>query len=314
MINKDFYKHKPILVTGGDGFIGSHLVKRLVKMGGKVLVLTHSKNLLYLDKIKNKLEKVIPCDIIKKEEVKKIDDDLDVIFHLAADISVSDSIKNPEKTRITNVTGTKNILDLAMEKNVRKFVYVSTSAVYDWSDNPINEESRIKPSNPYGKTKLEGENLCLEYKKKFALNIAIPRLFNVYGVGQQNDSFALFIKNALNNKNITIEGEGNQKRDFINVKDVVSALLLMGSEELPNTPIVNFGTGKGTKIIALAEKIIKMSNSSSKIVNTMPRENDGSSVCDYNKAKKLLKWEPKIMINEDLKEMIEWAKGGYHNG
>jgi len=313
MIDEDFYKNKSILVTGGDGFIGSHLVKRLVEIGSKVIVLTHSKNLLFLDKIKNKLEKIICCDITKKEDVKKINDNMNIIFHLAADISVSNSIKNPEKTRITNVIGTKNILDLAVEKKVKKFVYVSTSAVYDWSNHLINEKSEIKPSNPYGKTKLEGENLCLEYKKKFAINVAIPRLFNVYGVGQQNDSVASFTKKALNNENIAVEGEGNQKRDFINVKDVVSALLLMGSGKLTDNPIINFGTGIGTEIIALAEKIIKISNSSSKIIHTKARKNDGSSVCDYSKAKKLFKWEPKIMINDGLEEMIQWAKGGYHN-
>ena len=158
------------------------------------------------------------------------------------------------------------------------------------------------------------ENLCFEYKDKFLLNVAIPRFFNVYGIKQNSDVVASFIKNALNNKDIIIEGDGKQKRDFINITDVVNAFLLMGSEESAKNQIINFGTGKGITIVELAEKIIKISNSSSKVVHTKSRDGDGHYVCDYKKAKMILGWEPEMGINEGLKEMIEWAKsGGYYD-
>jgi UDP-glucose 4-epimerase len=305
---EDFYNNKSILVTGGDGFIGSHLVERLVRAGGEVSVLSHSDSLRNLGHIEDKLKKVIRCDIKRKDEVERIKVDLDIAFHLAAKISISESIREPESVRAVNVGGTKNILDLAVREEAERFVYVSTSSVYDWSDRPISEKGKINPPTPYGKTKLEAEHLCIECQEKFVRGVAIPRFFNAYGPRQRSDVVALFVKKALNDRDIIIEGDGKQKRDFINVKDIVNALLLMGSVKSAANKVVNFGLGKGTEIVALAEKIIELSGSSSKIVHAEARTNEGSSVCDYSRARNLFSWEPTVSLNQGLSEMIEWAK------
>ena len=308
MIGEDFYKNKSVLVTGGGGFIGSHLVGKLIDLGAKVYVILHSNKLDNLQKIKDKIECIFCCDISVKESVEKIEPNFEIIFHLAANISVNESMGDPEKIRATNVVGTRNILDLAVKKKVKTFAYVSTSKVYNWSDDPINENSEIRSSSTYSQTKLEGEKLCFEYGKKHYIGITVSRFFNAYGIRQRGGAIALFTKKALSNKNIIIEGNGKQKRDFIHVNDIVQALILVGSKKAARNQTFNFGTGVGTEIIQVANTIIKLTKSSSKITHIKARKDEGSSTCDYQKAKNLLNWEPKISLEDGLKEVIKWVK------
>ncbi|MFH1174632.1 MAG: NAD-dependent epimerase/dehydratase family protein [archaeon] len=311
----DYYKNKNILVTGGDGFIGSHLVEKLIHAAANTYVISQFETLVNLDAASDAVREIFVGDITNKNNLTAIQKRLgkvDVVFHLAADLSVTESITNPEKVRKTNVVGTENMLAMAVQLGAKRFVYTSTSTVYGWSVQPVCEDMPPSPRTPYAMTKLAGEKLCKTYANRYGLEITIPRLFNAYGERQRNDVLPSFIKKALHNEDIPLEGEGKQKRDFLHVDDITNALLIMGSHPLAKNEIINFGTGKNIKISAVAEKIIKMSGSSSNLVHVAPRKNDGSSVCDYAKAKLLLGWTPKIGLDRGLRRTIAWAKTDPH--
>jgi UDP-glucose 4-epimerase len=266
------------LVTGGEGFIGSKIVERL--------------NCESYDKKSGQ-------DILDKERLSKAFEDLDIIFHTAAKISVPESQEKSAEYYSVNVEGTKNIVNLSDSK----IIFSSSAAVYGEYDRKVSEDDKLNPESNYATNKVEGEELI---SKKNGISL---RYFNVYGLGQGNAGvIAIFIKKALKNEDLIITGNGNQERDFIYVDDVVDANIAAVSYSGPEK-VFNIGSGKSIKLRDLAKLIIKLCCSKSKIILEKPRHGDLFYSCaDITKAKNKLNWTPKTNLETGLKKTIEFYK------
>ena len=320
---EDFYKGKKVLVTGADGFMGSHLTERLTNYGANVVafvrgsVLTTSSNpqLRNINHLKNKA-KIISGDIASHDTVEIIKKEKpEIIFHLAAEAYVNKSFEQPREVIDANVTGTLNVLHACLTEEMKpaawinRIVCTSSSEIYGTYDEPIKESFVMNPSSPYGASKAAADRLAYSYFNTYHLPIAIIRPFNTYSPRHTYDAPPKFISMALEGKDITLYGDGEQSRDLSYVDDTVDGFLIMGSDEKAIGQAVNFGTGVDTKIIDLAKKIIEISGSNSKIIHMPPRKSEVMRLCCNNsKAKELFNWRPKISIEEGLKRNIEWAK------
>lgn len=298
-------------VTGGCGFIGSHLVEELSKEHEVIVIDDLSSG--SLKNIQGLEVEFVKGSITDLKLLKQVFVDVDVVFHLAALVSVQESIKNPIKTNNVNVNGTLNVLIAARDRNVRKVVFSSSCAVYgDTDELPINEVSKPNPKSPYAVTKLAAENYCKVFHEVYGLKTTILRYFNVYGPKQDvNSEYAAvipeFIRRILNGIPPTIYGDGKQTRDFVFVKDVVRANIVAAKSN--KTGIFNIASGKGVSIIELAQIISKIVGKNLKPTHDKPREGDiRHSVGDISKAKKVLGFKPEYSIEEGLKETIEWFK------
>ena len=294
-----------VMVTGGGGFIGSHLVKALLKQGYEVFVLDRlNETKISLD---GKKANLISADITDKKRIDSVIKDtgtIDFVFHLAAQVSVAFGEANPEENRKINVDGTRNILDLAKACNAKGFVFFSSAAVYgDAKSFPIKETDPTEPINQYGLSKLKAEALCLKYTNSF--DVVIIRPFNVYGPKQKpgDDVVSVFIDKISKGEPLTFFGDGSQTRDFIFVDDVVSFSVSV----LKNTPVrqavFNVGTGKETTIKELAELLMKLKGTRVPVVHLKehPREIK-RSVADISKIK-ALGFEP-TPLEEGLKKTL----------
>ena len=321
---KEFYQEKKVLVTGADGFIGSHLTERLVDYGANVIIFVKDNTLLHgsnlpklnnLSHLKDKI-KVLSGNIASHDVINLIKREKpEIVFHLAADAYVNKSFNQPREVIQTNVDGTLNILhaclneEMKPESFIKRIVVTSSSEVYGTYDNPIKEDFELKPSSPYGASKAAADRLAFSYYFTYNLPIAIIRPFNTYGPRHTYDAPPKFISLALAGKDITIYGDGEQSRDLMYVDDTVDAFLIMGMNEKAIGEAVNFGTGEDVKIIDLAKKIIEISVSNSKVIHLPPRLSEVKRLCcDNSKAKKLFDWEAKVSIDEGLKRNIEWVK------
>lgn len=289
------------LVTGGAGFVGSELTQQLIEKGHEVAVLDKKP-------IKNKethSEKIkfIKGDIRNKKDVEKASENIETVFHLAAKISVNESMKKPEKYIDNNVTGTTNVLEVNRDK---KIVNVSSAAAYGTPQKiPIKEQHPLLPESFYGVSKKLAEELSKSYREIYDTNITIARPFNIYGKGQNPDNpyagvITIFIDKAKKNKPLTIFGDGEQTRDFIHKKDVAKALIKIQGKNKN----FNIGTGKEVTINKLAQTIIKVTDSDSQIQHDDPREGDiRKSRADISKLRET-GWKPKITLKEGLKDLI----------
>jgi len=229
----------------------------------------------------------------------------DVVIHLAAKISVSESIKNPESTFNNNVKGTQNVLDACSKNNIKKIIAVSTAAVYQnvLSQTILDESSPVEPLSPYGVSKLEMENKIINFTSKNNTNAIILRLFNVYGLGQSPEYAGVitkFLSDLSNNNSLTIFGDGKQTRDFIYIDDVINAIILSLDKTI--TGIYNIGSGHSISILDLAKLMIKQSGKNLKILFTKPRSGEILfSNASIQKAKKHLFFSPQFQISEGLK-------------
>ena len=321
---KEFYNGKKVLVTGADGFIGSHLTERLVNYGANVIIfvkdnsLLHGSNLPKLNNLSHLKDnvKVLSGNIASHDIINLIKRERpEIIFHLAADAYVNKSFNQPREVIQTNVDGTLNILHACLNEDmkpaefIKRIVVTSSSEVYGTYDSPIKEDFELRPSSPYGASKAAADRLAFSYYFTYNLPIAIIRPFNTYGPRHTYDAPPKFISLALAGKDITVYGDGEQSRDLMYVDDTVDGFLTMGMNEKAIGESVNFGTGKDTKIIDLAKKVIQISNSNSKIIHLPPRLSEVKRLCcDNSKAKQLFYWEAKVSIDEGLRKNIEWVK------
>ncbi len=299
-----------VLVTGGAGFIGSHTVELLLKEGYEVKILDNlcsgkKENISsILDRVK-----LIIGDIRDKDVLRNAIKDSQYIIHLAAVVSVDEAIENPIKTFEVNSQATVQLLEFARIFDIDKVVYASSTAVYgEPIDIPLREDHPTRPINPYGAAKLAGESAMEAYNKTYALSTISLRYFNVYGPrmrgGQYAGVISKFLEAARIDEELKIYGDGNQTRDFIHVYDVANAnKIALESHEVG---VFNIGTGKETKIIDLANLIIRLMGSRSRVLFVEPRPGDiYRSVADITKARRILHWEPKISLEEGLKSLIE---------
>ncbi|MFH1174633.1 MAG: GDP-mannose 4,6-dehydratase [archaeon] len=314
----NYWKNKRVLVTGADGFMGSHLCEKLIELGANVSVFVRYVShppvedlfLRNVGHIQHKFEHIIRGNIGSPEANKLIRQNKpEIIFHLAADAYVPHSFTNPVEVIESNIMGTLNVLEAARELDTERVVCTSSSEMYGPCDGPIHEEYPLYPTSPYAASKLAGDRLAYAYFNTYNLPIAIIRPFNTYGPRHTYDVIPKFIKLALENKPLTVYGDGKQTRDLSYVTDMITAFLIMGSHKKAIGEAVNFGTGQDIRIQDVAEKIIKYTGSTSPIIHVQPRLSEVSKLLvDYSKAKKLFGWEPNVFIDEGIQLNIEWAK------
>ena len=272
-----------ILVTGGTGFIGAHLVDKLIELGHDVIVISNKE-----PKRKNKKTKYAKGDITKKGDVEKAMIGCSVVFHLASLIDARSS--DQKEMQRVNILGSKNVFSPAT-KNKCKIIFTSSAAVY--GDSKTKEDSRCKPISDYGKSKMEAEKLL-------GKDAFIVRLFNVYGPGGKG-AVNIFCENIMENKPVNIYGNGLQTRDFVYVSDVVDALIL----GMKSNGIYNVGSGTEITVKELIEKIEKISRKKAKI-NYLPanKQEIRKSKADISKIKNL-GWKPKVSLEEGIRNIIE---------
>ena len=285
-----------IFVTGGAGFIGTHLCKKLTTLYQVTVYDNFSNSNKKNFSILKNLTLVVG-DILDNSKLVNSMKNHDIVIHLAAKTDVIDSINNPENTFQTNVQGTQNIIDSCKSHNISKIIVTSSASVYQSSDKSISETNTTKPSSPYGQSKLSMEKITTESK----INYSILRLFNVYGTGQSSGVIAKFKKNISENIPITIFGDGEAIRDFIHIDDIVDGIILSMKSA---SGIYNIASGNGTSITDLAKLLIELFGKNSKIVYQPARKGEIIySVSDITKSQNELGFNPKIVLNEGLKTL-----------
>ncbi len=260
-----FFTNKKVIVTGGAGFIGSHLVEQLVARGAQVTVLDSliTGNQENLAAVASAI-RFVQGDIRNKEVCQELLQESFAVFHLAAQVSVPESFDDPQLCYETNITGTFNLLQAAAKHKVKRFVFSSSCAVYGDKPGTCSESTECNPLSPYAYSKLMGEQLCQHYSKLFKLPTIVLRYFNVFGPRQNPNSqyagvIAKFSECFKNKRPVTIFGDGSQSRDFVPVSQVVSANLLLSTlnEQLCSGNPINIATGKSSSILEIFEKLKK---------------------------------------------------------
>ena len=303
-----------ILVTGGAGFIGSHLVDELVKEGFEVTVLDDLST-GRIENIKHHLEegkiRFVVGDIRSREDVEEALEGAEIIFHLAGITSVPYSVRYPSVTYEVNVDGTRNLLEACLRGNVERFIYVSSCAVYGEPEYlPIDERHPTNPISPYAESKLEAERVCMRFQEAYGLKTTVFRLFNVYGPRQRNDQYggviASFIERLRKGMSPIIYGDGEQTRDFIHVSDVVRAFLLAMNHNGAVNRVFNVATGVPTSINQLAQLVIELLGAEGvKPQYRDAREGDiRHSYADIREAVKHLGFKPAVSLREGLSTLI----------
>ena len=300
------------LVTGGAGFIGAHIVKELVRQGQQVTVLDNLSggNLKNLAPVKDQIT-FIQGDICDFADVMDACDGVDYVLHLAALISVAESMEKPRETAEINVQGTVNVLEAAKQCGVKRVVFSSSAAVYGTRPElPYEETTPIDCQSPYAWSKQAGAELCQLYTKAYGLEAVALRYFNVFGPGQNPNSayaavIAKFMQLAAENKPLGIDWDGLQSRDFVSVKDVVQANLLAATKGVPGE-IYNVASGRTCTLLELADTIEKVSGRKLGRVSRPKRPGDVHE-SSANIAKiTALGYKPCVTLEEGLREM--WAE------
>ncbi|MBI5159756.1 SDR family NAD(P)-dependent oxidoreductase [Candidatus Micrarchaeota archaeon] len=307
-----------ILVTGGAGFIGSHLVDRLVERGDEVVVYDNfspyysgkEKNIQKHVDGKNKNFQLVRADILDFEKLCASIKGCDAVVHLAAQPGVRYSLENASEVAKINVDGTVNVLEACVKSTVKKLVFGSSSSVYgDVEKLPAREEYACNPISPYGASKLAGEKFCECYSRMFGLQIPILRFFTVYGPRQRPDmGIHKFVKAVMDGGEITVFGGGKQTRDFTFVSDIVEGVSSAVDKKVETTPI-NLGGGNNISVNELVKAIEEACGKKAKIKNVEWQKGDVKDTLASNeKAGKLLVWKPRVKIHDGLKEYVKWRQ------
>jgi len=308
--------YSKVLVTGGAGFIGSHLVDRLLKNGFEVHVIddlsTGKLNNVTYHQGKENFQ-FIKGDIRDFNLIKKTVTDIDAVFHEAALVSVPRSVENPVLTNEVNVTGTLNLLKACADLDVKRFIHASSSSVYGETEVlPKREDLNPQPISPYAVSKLAAESYARAFYEVYGLETVCLRYFNVYGPRQAYGPYSgviiIFINQLLSDQPPTIFGGGEQTRDFTNVQDTVEGNMLALKRKSAVGQVFNIATGVATTINQLAEMLREiMGKTDLKAVYKGPRPGDiRHSYADISKAKRILGYEPKTSLREGLTQLVKW--------
>ena len=311
---------KRILITGGAGFVGSHLCEDLVRNGYSVKILDDFSagtvnNIMELFKYRS--FKMIRGSVTDRKLVAEAISDVDIVIHLAAQVHVDKSIIEPKQTFEVNTLGTLNILDAALEHDIELVVYASTSEVYGSAKQiPMTEDHPLNPASPYAASKAAADRLCFSYYNTYNLPVVIVRCFNTYGPRQRDIGYAAaipkFIRRIQRNLPPIIYGDGKQTRDYMFVNDAVNAYkLVLKSPKNVLGKAVNFGTGKEISIEDLAKMILKLAGNNSNPLHVSARPGEVTRLCaDTTLAKKELGFEPKYTLEKGLTEFLQWYREG----
>ena len=305
---------KTVLVTGGAGFIGSHLCERLVKDGYQVICLDNL-SAGRLDNIKDFQDKLTfiqgdANNLVDLEPIFK-DNKLDAVFHYAAVVGVRRTAENPLEV-LDDIKGIRNIFGLALRYGKPKVVFASSSEVYgEPVEIPEKEDGHINPKISYAVVKLYGEKMVEAYWQKYQLPAVALRFFNVYGPRQESSDYGfvmgIFIKRVLAGQPPMIFGDGSQTRDFVFVDDNIEACVLAWQSEKTNGQVINIGTGKPTTILDLAEAVIEASGQTQIKPEFVPARDDiKHRFPDIAKMQRLLNFRPKVSLKDGLRKTISY--------
>lgn len=313
-------KGKKVFVTGAGGFVGSHLVEELVKIGARVRALVHynSRNdwgmLEDLDKAVLREVEVVTGDIRDGEALKWMIKDQAVVFHLAALIGIPYSYVNPRDVIETNILGSLNLLLAALDSNIDKFVHTSTSEVYGTAKYiPMDEKHPLNPQSPYAASKVSADQLALSFYRSFSLPVGIIRPFNIYGPRQSARAvIPNMIIQGLEGSRLKL-GSVFPTRDLTYVEDAVRGFILFAQSDKTTGEIVNLGTSKEVLISNLIDLIGRKLNKDLKAKSDKKRVRPQKSeveklVADTSKAKKLFKWKPETKLERGIENTIQWMK------
>lgn len=296
------------IVTGGAGFIGSHLVDRLISDGHQVTVIDNLSNgrLQNLEHLKgNGALQFIKADINNRASIRDYFQGVDWVFHMAALADIVPSIQEPEKYYRSNVDGTFVVLELAREAGIKRFIYTASSSCYGIPDKyPTPEDAEIRPQYPYALTKNLGEQLVMHWGQVYGLPVISLRLFNVYGPrartsGTYGAVLGVFLAQKLAGKPFTVVGDGNQTRDFTYVNDVADAFVKAASSDVKNN-IFNVGSGGTYSVNKLVELL------GGEVVHIPKRPGEPEcTFADITRIKKALGWMPKVSFEEGVGKVLE---------
>ncbi len=311
-------KFKKALVTGGCGFIGSHIVDELLRRGIETIVLDDlsTGKSYYVNKhFDNRLFQFINGDISEIKELFEDKERFDIVFHEAAIASVAQSVNNPKYVFETNVNSAYKVLNFCKDSGVKKIIFASSAAVYgDLQGKELSEEIHCNPTSPYGAYKIAIEHFLHSYWNTYGLETVSLRYFNVYGPRQSNNEYSgvitIFINRLLNNEPLMIFGDGKQIRDFVNIRDIVKANML--AMECPKAAgeTFNVGTGTQTTILELAEIIKKVTNKeTARIMYSKERSGDiKKSVSNISKSKDILGFNATTNLFSGLSDYLNSQK------
>jgi len=305
-----------ILVAGGAGFIGSHIVDELLRRDIEVIVLDN----LYtgqLDNIshhkENKNFQFVEGDVRNSDQIKSVMNGVDAVFNEAAVVSVSRSMENPLLANEVNVTGTLNLLKVSLDAGVKRFIQASSASVYgDTKELPLTEDLPSKPVSPYAVSELAAENYARVFWTAYGLETVCLRYFNVYGPRQTYSPYSgvitIFVNQLLRNQQPIIFGDGRQTRDFVYVKDVVAANMLALTKSEATGEVFNIATGTATTIDRLVENLREiMDKKDLRPIHKDPRPGDiWHSYASIEKARKILGYKPTFSLKTGLTKLVEW--------
>ena len=304
------------LVTGCGGFIGSHLTERLLREGYEVIGID-----CFTDYYAREIKEANISNALNYKNFKLIEKNIpemynfpevDYVFHEAAQAGVRASWgKSFEIYTKNNIEATQKLLEFYKDREIKKFVYASSSSVYGDAELPMKEDSLLKPVSPYGVTKLAGENLCYLYWKNYNVPTVSLRYFTVYGPRQRPDmAIHKFVRAILRSKEITVFGDGTQTRDFTYVDDAVEANILGAKSNLAGE-VFNIGGGSRIGVNGLIKKTEEILGKKAMIENIDKQKGDvRDTLAETSKVKELLDWSPKVNIDEGLKKYMRWLYEG----
>lgn len=319
-------QYSRVLITGGTGFIGSHIADRLLKEDFDVTVIdnldTGSLEKVAQHKSNHRFH-FVEGDIRDYNLVKHTIKDVDAVFHEAALASVTLSVQNPILTNDINVTGTLNLLKASIDLGVKRFIYASSAAVYGDTESPQKREDMpLNPRSPYGISKLAGENYVRIFYKLYGLETVSLRYFNVYGPRQRFDLqcayggvITIFTNRLLKNMPPVVFGDGEQTRDFVYVEDVVEANMLALNCKKSAGEAFNIGTGSSISVNQVAEALKEIMNKKEvKNISAPPRPADGRhGYADIRKAQGILGFHPKVGLKDGLTQLVEWYRNSINS-
>lgn len=297
-----------VLVTGGAGFIGSHLADFLIDLNYEVIVVDNlsvgrKDNIIHL--LENSKFRFLEADICQFKAIEGVFEGVDWVFHLAALADIVPSIENPKDYYKANANGTFNVLEACRKHNIKKIVYSASSSCYGIPDEyPTKESSPICPQYPYALTKNLGEQLVMHWCQLYSIPAISLRFFNVYGPrartsGTYGAVFGVFLAQKIAKKPFTVVGDGNQTRDFTFVSDIVSALFSAAITNISGE-IVNIGSNNTYSV----NRLVELLGGEVVYIPKRPGEPD-CTWADITKAKKLLNWEPKVTLEEGVKVLLK---------
>ena len=317
------------LITGGCGFLGTALIKRLTQEGNHAIRVVDNLKTgtredldqaakfveLKPESIEGSLSGVelIIGDIMDKQLALKVTQGCDIIVHFAANTGVGPSVEDPRADMMANVIGTFNYLEAARINQIPRFIFASSGAPAGEVEPPIHEELPPHPVSPYGASKLAGEGYCSAYKRTFGIDTIMLRFGNVYGPGSIHKSsvVAKFIRQALDGETLEIYGDGTQTRDFIYVDDLIDAVMLSAVISSIGGEAFQIATNRETTVGEMAEKLVATLQAAGvkgiKLINGETRLGDVKrNFSDTSKAKKMLGWQPKINLDEGLPKVVDY--------